>query len=311
MEHVDRFITLLFAGAGMLLAGGINLLMPVRHVWLRTGVTLGIAGLAIGSAVVWTEKVGIAVWVAVLMSVGLIPCLMGGQWFRFISRFLGLLVDRMVIRWGLLAAIGVLFIAGSMILYQVEDETWSRRETDAILSTTYLSNHVESPVVKALTDRGNPITVTQCKSPRDEREVNENARLLLLSSGHMDSVIQRQPAGELCNCHGWVFTGGLYGVIGDQVDKILTDNGYQPIPEPRPGDLVIYRFPDGRTSHTALVRFVTPDMPVVVEGKWGWMGVYLHEVDRSIYGKNYTFYRSNRPGHLLRFTDLRPSTTHP
>ena len=66
---------------------------------------------------------------------------------------------------------------------------------------------------------------------------------------------------------------------------------------PRPGDLAIYRN-NGSVSHTAVVRYVSDAAPVLVEGKWGPMGVYVHPADQCPYGIP-TFYRSSRPGHLL------------
>jgi hypothetical protein len=38
---------------------------------------------------------------------------------------------------------------------------------------------------------------------------------------------------------------------------------------------------------------------VIVEGKWGTMGVFSHAVDKSCYGTDYKYYRSGRPGHIL------------
>ena len=66
-----------------------------------------------------------------------------------------------------------------------------------------------------------------------------------------------------------------------------------------PGDVVVYRDDQDEITHTAVVRAVCDDGAVLVEGKWGWMGVFLHPVDKSVYGTSYTFYRSPRPGHLL------------
>ena len=37
----------------------------------------------------------------------------------------------------------------------------------------------------------------------------------------------------------------------------------------------------------------------MVEGKWGAMGVFLHQADKSFYGTDIAFYRSARTGHLL------------
>ena len=55
-------------------------------------------------------------------------------------------------------------------------------------------------------------------------------------------------------------------------------------------------------AHTAIVRYVSEGMPVLVEGKWGALGVYLHAVEESCYGRNYMFYRSSRKGHQLTET---------
>jgi hypothetical protein len=115
----------------------------------------------------------------------------------------------------------------------------------------------------------------------------------------MVTVIRRRPPADRCNCHGWVFAGGKYWVNPDQVEHILDDNGYQPISEPRLGDLAIYRNSADTIIHTAVVRAICDDGIVLVEGKWGWMGVFLHPVGESCYGKNYGFYRSDRSGHLL------------
>ena len=84
---------------------------------------------------------------------------------------------------------------------------------------------------------------------------------------------------------------------------ILADNGYTPVTDPRPGDLAVYR-QNGTVAHTAVVRYVTPGMPVLVEGKWGVAGVYLHPVDASPYGSEFTFYRVDRPTHVLAGLDV-------
>ena len=53
--------------------------------------------------------------------------------------------------------------------------------------------------------------------------------------------------------------------------------------------------------HTALVR-VAGDL-VLVEGRWSNMGCYLHAPEGYLEGFGWTFYRSARPGHLLRGLD--------
>ena len=69
--------------------------------------------------------------------------------------------------------------------------------------------------------------------------------------------------------------------------------------EPRPGDLAIYRNRMGGVAHTAVVRAVCDDGVPIVEGKWGWMGVFLHRAGDSCYGQDMWYFRSDREGHRL------------
>ena len=111
-------------------------------------------------------------------------------------------------------------------------------------------------------------------------------------------MIREGQADERSNCHGWVFAGGRYILSGDDVDLILTENQYSKQQHPQPGDLAVYRN-NGAIAHTAVVVYVTQGQPVMVRGKWGNLGVFLHPADKSPYGTDYTFYRSQRSGHLL------------
>ena len=40
-------------------------------------------------------------------------------------------------------------------------------------------------------------------------------------------VTRVAPVDPACNCHGWVFTGGRFWVSGEDVPRILEDNGYR------------------------------------------------------------------------------------
>ena len=124
----------------------------------------------------------------------------------------------------------------------------------------------------------------------------------------MGQFVHTQTADDTSNCHGWVFTGGRSWVGNDEVDRILADNGYEAVDDPRPDDLVIYRH-DSSVKHTAVVRAVVPNESVLVEGKWGWMGLFIHPVDQSPYGVEFTYYRSARSGHLLQGLAVNVSVT--
>jgi hypothetical protein len=107
------------------------------------------------------------------------------------------------------------------------------------------------------------------------------------------------PPSEVCNCHGWVYTGGRFAIQSRFIPTLLADNGYEEVLEPQADDLVIYRAESGSVEHTGLVRMVGDDGLVLVESKWGPLGVYLHPVESQPYGTGHKFYRSPRAGHLV------------
>ncbi len=116
-----------------------------------------------------------------------------------------------------------------------------------------------------------------------------------------DEVIHLPGGWQACNCHGFVFTGGSCWVPGDAVDLILTDNDYEPVTAVRPGDIAVYRGNDGKPVHTGVICGTTADGRPLVESKWGKLGRFIHTYGRSPYSESAcTFYRSPRPGHLLR-----------
>jgi hypothetical protein len=89
------------------------------------------------------------------------------------------------------------------------------------------------------------------------------------------------------------------------VDEILADNGYQIVEEAREGDVIIYRDELGQVRHSGLVRFVGTDGLVLVESKWGSLGLYLHTPKEQPYGEFFDFYHTSRPNHEL---SLAPGT---
>jgi len=154
-----------------------------------------------------------------------------------------------------------------------------------------------TPVLNAFTDTSRQIGLSQCDDddfPVAQSQADEE----LLGRNHPLTLIRTAPPDPASNCHGWVFTGGRYWVRDADVDQILADNGYHETTEPQAGDLIVYRGASGEVAHTAVVR-VAGDM-VLVEGKWGSMGCYLHAPDQYPYGYGWSFYRSPRRGHLLR-----------
>ncbi len=154
--------------------------------------------------------------------------------------------------------------------------------------------------VSALTDQDTPIPLLI--TPVRDADLLRKHEAKFIEQLHGSHPAVPLAAGDPSqNCHGWVFTGGQFFIDGIEVPRILEDNGYFPVANPQPGDLAIYReLSSGIISHTALVRMVTEEGVVLVESKWGMLGRYLHVADKLRLASPPTYYRSNRPGHLLR-----------
>lgn len=158
----------------------------------------------------------------------------------------------------------------------------------------------------ATTDRGRPVHLlvfegdTAPPAPRPGPEA-----AVVREPGLAGRVIATGPPDPAYNCHGWVFAAGRC-VVDSDVDAILEDNGYVPVAEPRAGDVIVYRDGGGSVCHTGLVRQAGTSGAVLVESKWSGNGRYLHPAEVQPFGGEWAYYRSARPGHLLRGLD-RPA----
>src|SRR5262249_2486744 len=148
---------------------------------------------------------------------------------------------------------------------------------------------VPSRAVRGNTDRGTVIPLREVTAARPPAVVEGNEERAFHNQWYTNQLIHRGPADERTNCHGWVFTGGRFWVPGDAVGLILSENGYQQVSDPQPGDLAVFHNSSGQFTHTAVVRYIAEGMPVLIEGKWGRGSVYLHPVDHSIYGKEFVY----------------------
>jgi hypothetical protein len=148
----------------------------------------------------------------------------------------------------------------------------------------------------AVTDLGQPLPLIAYD---DEESLGEVERQYLGAKSFEHQIIRIAGPSTACNCHGWVYTGGRFAIQSRYIDDLLSDNGYVVVEQPQPDDLVIYRGPAGTVEHTGLVRLAGKDGLVLVESKWGPLGVYLHPVDSQPYGTSRGFYRSPRAGHLV------------
>src|SRR5688572_8375408 len=183
----------------------------------------------------------------------------------------------------------------------------------SLLASRYLAAHVlqslkqtsngqsldleDVPVLstQALTDKGRAIGLFHFKM---HSTPDEMAQFIGAEQKALDQFIRLTEPDSTANCHGWVFTGGKYGIRDPDVAGILADNDYAEVTEPREGDLAIY-FKGEQISHAGLVRLADKKSPILVESKWGPFGVYLHPVEKHPWPGPCKFYRSPRSGHLL------------
>ena len=300
-EHITRFISLACAGLGAVVIGGLNLLLLARGrrgrlVRATLTAVVAAAALATPSALGHPDLTpDTAVWLAALLG----PFLLLGLPLTATAAIATVRTARRpVTRYTLLTISGLTVSLAAIVRCDRTDEELLA-STMAELETV-LGQSPTRPVeqVTLLTDRGTPIIPHTAIDPR-EADTARSEEYFLKATGHAENVIRLGPADECCNCHGWVFTGGRYLLSGQNVELILRENGYEPVREPAPGDLAVYRGEVG-ILHTALVRYVSPGQPVIVEGKGGKKGVYLHAAEQSPYGTDITYYRSERDGHRLR-----------
>lgn len=303
--HLERFVVLFFAGVGLLLTGVVNIALR-RAGGLRRGlVTSVVCGLTLLVCWLCSASASIVATSSQVLAVGVVPCLLLGT--RRVGTVLTATIDhirRPAVHWSLAGVAGLAIILGSAVQFQKQDQA----VVDAgMLEFDMLAAPPREPATTpAKTDRGSPVQLHMATAPRSPAQLRGIEENYFRTKPTRDHVIHRQPADDQTNCHGWVFAGGGYWLTGSEVEVILRDNDYQPIPRPRSGDLVVYR-ENGNLTHTAIVRYA-PEMiateqgthlPILVEGKWGFSGVYLHPVEQSPYGVDITYYRSPRAGHLL------------
>lgn len=285
----------------MILVGGVNLLLRRGRWYLRTAATLLMAGLALTGVWALAESSRAIGLTASIVGVTVAACWTAES--RRLAAVLSLITSWTrppAARWGLMALAGLGIAVASVVHYEVREE---EAISQSMADLEFLSGPPPSRTperVRATTDRGTLVPLMETAEARSEQQLRAYEEKVLQSEVCRNTIIRRQPVDDRSNCHGWVFTAGQFWITGRVVDLILNENGYQPVTEPQPGDLAVYRDHDNSAVlHTALVRYVTAGMPVLVEGKWGATGVYLHPADKSIYGSKPSYYRSPRPGHLL------------
>lgn len=290
-------VTAFITGLGMMLYGIGLLLIRSPRSYVRVIVLISTSLAMIGSAFVFDAAyrwglVAVAGAGAILSLIATFRTNGLGRILAFRPRYAGLafLVS------------GVSVIGISTATADIEEDQFGER---LLALEKASSDHPPMRLAETgvFSDAGFPIDVYTAE-PRNHGELLRMEKEIMSSFDWNARLIRRHFADDKTNCHGWVFTGGEYWVLGRDVPHILSENGYFRTIYSRPGDLAIYRKGD-EVSHTAVVR--STGAQTMVEGKWGWMGVFLHVAEESCYGMNITYYRTNRRNHILDGVSLRNS----
>jgi hypothetical protein len=303
MSHAELFTQLMQAtavAAGLLTwALATVIFAPKRWYW-RAGVATVSAAATLGVLRVMLGQVTLP-WMLVIGGVGLIlVCISSRQFWSGIAAVIQSLNTRRPARLFALATL-LLVGLGWGLAYRHYEQT-QLEQADAMLAASAARN--APAVVPAntlgVTDLGQTIALEVPVDPAEQADLEElEESSVPIQQYQQNYLIRRGPPDDTSNCHGWVFTAGKYNIAGRLVSTILEQNNYISVVQPEPGDLVIYRGTNGDISHSGIVRAVLGKDDVLVESKWGRMGVYLHPADKSCYGKDFMFYRSERGSHTI------------
>lgn len=96
---------------------------------------------------------------------------------------------------------------------------------------------------------------------------------------HPSVVVLADPTPSY-ECHGFTFAAGRLRIYGDQVEKILADQGWilRTAGAHQVGDIAIYR-KEGVIRHSGVVSAVQDGTVTRIQSKWGTAGLYEHDPD--------------------------------
>jgi len=194
-----------------------------------------------------------------------------------------------------IGCVAVVLFLGLKLQRPPDDELPQQAGTDI--------QHAAIEGIQGATDQGRPIGFVRYTGTAG---LNELEKGYLADPRYQQEIIRLARPDLACNCHGWVFTGGQFGVRGNDVERVLADNCYVLVEHPLAGDLVIHRGFSEEITHTGIVRMTNDDGVTLVESKWGPLGVYLHRPEMQPFGHRFAFYRSQRDGHRVKLNSGSP-----
>ena len=298
-ESNDRLFLAFAAALGLIVAGAGNALFGPRRWWARTSIAAVGFAVALGAALALIPGAIDAVFLgggAFLLVVSLVHV----EPIRRAIAVVWSQLQKPRIGWAAVALAGAATMAHEMARYDAIREAADRRDIEDMVAYPDANPYVVDEACLAKTDRGSGIHLLSVSEAQSSEYLAASEQQTILAGPVAEYIIRRGPPDDSSNCHGWVFSGGKFAIRGAEVDTILAENEYDPVPAPQPGDLCVYRNDTNGVAHTAIVRSVLDDGTVLVEGKWGRLGVFLHPVGHSAYGAQFSYYRTDRGTHVLR-----------
>ena len=295
MPHTDplsQFYTLFTVGVWLLILGCGHAILGTGSRWRSLTIVTAANIVCVGLASLLSEQ--LVPWFTGVGFVGVV-CAYASNLAAVRS-----LVSNSTIRSGCIATVGMCLLLGSGWHYDAQSNALIDESDQQLQLQLNHSPGVEDTSVHAVTDAGTPLRLTKSLEERTPADSALVERQFLSAMYQKETIIRRQPATDVSNCHGWVFTGGRNSLGKDDVERILIENHYATTKQAQVHDLVIYRDGNQSVTHTAMICAVLDDGTILVEGKWGRLGVYIHDVHGSYYGDNFHYYHSPRVGHVVR-----------
>jgi hypothetical protein len=303
MTDTELFTQLMQAtaiAAGLLTWALATAMIAPRTLYWRATVAV-VSGLVTTSVLLtMLQQISTPWWIAICGGVFVLVPLTSPRLWLGLARWIQSLAVRNPSRVFALVALIIVGLGWGLAYHHYEQSQLA--QADAMLSQQEARNAplVAPASVLGVTDLGQTIELDLPVDPADLADLEdlEEASASIQQYQH-HWLIRRGPPDDTANCHGWVFTNGKYNIAGRCVPTILDQNNYAKVKDPETGDLVVYRNSDNEISHTGIVRAVLGTNDVLIESKWGRMGVYLHPVEKSCYGKDFEYYRSERGSHVI------------
>ena len=299
-DQFQLFIAFVISGVGLFLLGLVNIACRNQRQLLRLVAHAMIVAAASGGVLATDSKPEMVFRVSALLTTAMfVSRVIASSNFQRAMLSLVSSLRRPAIQAGMLALGGIALIGYGIYRFERDEDQAFENDNNFIQQAVWKPNLHSITGTVVVTDKGRPVNLQTTDEIRTSAEMAEMENTVLDQLVSDKSLIRLCGPDDRTNCHGWVFTGGRNWLPTESVESILEDNGYRPVTSPAVGDLAIYREANSKVlTHTAIVRIVSGDSPVV-ESKWGWMGVFLHAVDRSCYGTCFTYYHSDRNGHIL------------